>query len=73
MLSKKLSKYKIILASGSPRRKRFFEELGIPSPHFNINVGSGSHGKQTAKMIEGIEEILVNEKPDAVILYGDTN
>ena len=51
----------------------FFEELGIPSPHFNINVGSGSHGKQTAKMIEGIEEILVNEKPDAVILYGDTN
>lgn len=51
----------------------FFEELGIPSPHYNINVGSGSHGKQTAKMIEGIEEILVNEKPDAVILYGDTN
>ncbi len=51
----------------------FFEELGIPSPQYNINVGSGSHGKQTAKMIEGIEEILVNEKPDAVILYGDTN
>ena len=51
----------------------FFEELGIPAPSFNINVGSGSHGKQTAKMMEGIEQILVNEKPDAVILYGDTN
>ena len=51
----------------------FFEELGIPNPSYNINVGSGSHGKQTAKMIEGVEEILLNEKPDAVILYGDTN
>ena len=51
----------------------FFEELGIPNPSYNINVGSGSHGKQTAKMIDGIEEILLNEKPDAVILYGDTN
>ncbi len=51
----------------------FFEELGIPAPNYNINVGSGSHGKQTAKMMEGIEQILVNEKPDAVILYGDTN
>ena len=51
----------------------FFEELGIPAPSYNINVGSGSHGKQTAKMMEGIEQILVNEKPDAVILYGDTN
>lgn len=51
----------------------FFEELGIPAPSYNINVGSGSHGKQTAKMMEGIEQILVSEKPDAVILYGDTN
>jgi len=51
----------------------FFEELGIPNPTYNINVGSGRHGKQTAKMIEGIEEILLKEKPDAVILYGDTN
>jgi len=53
--------------------KIFFEELGIPNPTYNINVGSGRHGKQTAKMIEGIEEILLKEKPDAVILYGDTN
>ena len=51
----------------------FFEELGIPKPSYNINVGSGRHGRQTAKMIDGIEEILIKEKPDSVILYGDTN
>lgn len=51
----------------------FFEELGIPNPSYNINVGSGRHGQQTAKMIDGIEEILLKEKPDSVILYGDTN
>ncbi len=51
----------------------FFDELDIPSPNYNLNVGSGSHGKQTAAMIEGIEEILLNEKPDAIVLYGDTN
>jgi|TARA_B110000908_G_C10263045_1_gene460850 UDP-GlcNAc3NAcA epimerase len=51
----------------------FFEELGIPNPSYNINVGSGRHGQQTAKMIEGIEEILLKESPFAVILYGDTN
>ena len=51
----------------------FFEELGIPNPSHNINVGSGRHGKQTAKMIDGIEQILLEEKPDAVLLYGDTN
>lgn len=51
----------------------FFDELGIPSPNYNLNVGSGSHGKQTATMIAGIEEILVQEKPQAIVLYGDTN
>ncbi len=51
----------------------FFEELGIPQPDYNLNVGSGSHGKQTAAMIIGIEEILVKEKPNAIVLYGDTN
>lgn len=51
----------------------FFEELGIPKPNINLNVGSGNHGAQTAKMIEGIEEILFSEKPDALVLYGDTN
>jgi UDP-GlcNAc3NAcA epimerase len=51
----------------------FFEEMQIPKPHFNLNVGSGSHGLQTAKMIEGLETIFLTEKPDAVVVYGDTN
>lgn len=51
----------------------FFDELGIPSPDYNLNVGSGSHGKQTAAMIVGIEEILQKEQPNAIVLYGDTN
>lgn len=51
----------------------FFQELGIPQPNYNLNVGSGSHGAQTAKMIEGLETIFLQEKPDAVLVYGDTN
>lgn len=51
----------------------FFDELGIPTPDFNLGVGSGSHGVQTAKMIEGIENILQAGNFDGVILYGDTN
>ncbi|MBX3163710.1 MAG: UDP-N-acetylglucosamine 2-epimerase (non-hydrolyzing) [Bacteroidetes bacterium] len=51
----------------------FFDELAIPAPNYNLNVGSGSHGKQTAAMISGIEEILLSEKPNAIVLYGDTN
>jgi len=51
----------------------FFDELGIPSPDYNLNIGSASHGRQTAQMIEGIEKILLSEKPDFLILYGDTN
>ena len=50
----------------------FFEELSIPRPDYNLNVGSGKHGEQTAKMIQGIEEILLKEKPNALVLYGDT-
>jgi len=53
--------------------KVFFDEMKIPTPNYNLNVGSGSHGEQTAKMLEGIEEILLSEKPDGVIIYGDTN
>ncbi len=51
----------------------FFDELGIPQPDYNLCVGSASHGVQTAKMIEGIEEVLLKEKPDCIVLYGDTN
>ena len=51
----------------------FFDELGIPTPNYNLGVGSGNHGVQTSKMIEGIEEILIKEKPDYLIVYGDTN
>ena len=51
----------------------FFEEMGIPKPSFNLGVGSGSHGKQTAEMLSAIEQILVSEKPDALVVYGDTN
>ena len=51
----------------------FFDELQIPKPNYNLNVGSGSHGAQRAKMLEGIEEIILKEKPNAVLVYGDTN
>ena len=51
----------------------FFEELNIPKPTINLNVGSSSHGKQTAKMIEQIEDVLVQHKPNAIVVYGDTN
>ena len=51
----------------------FFGQLGIPQPHYNLNVGSGKHGEQTAKMIAGIEKVLLKDKITAVLIYGDTN
>lgn len=51
----------------------FFGELGIPEPDLNLNVGSGPHGAQTAAMLVGIERIILQEKPDWVLVYGDTN
>jgi UDP-GlcNAc3NAcA epimerase len=47
--------------------------MEIPKPNYNLNVGSGSHGAQTAKMIEGLEKIFQDEHPNAVVIYGDTN
>jgi UDP-GlcNAc3NAcA epimerase len=51
----------------------FFNELEIHKPDYNLGVGSAGHGRQTSMMITGIEEILLKEKPDCVLLYGDTN
>jgi UDP-GlcNAc3NAcA epimerase len=51
----------------------FFRDLDIPSPDRHLGVGSGSHAEQTAAMLVGIEQVLEEVKPDAVIVYGDTN
>ena len=51
----------------------FFDELEIHKPNYNLGVGSARHGRQTAMMITGIEDVLFDEKPDCVLLYGDTN
>lgn len=51
----------------------FFDELDIPEPHYNLEVGSGTHAFQTGTMMKGIEKILIDEKPDWTLVYGDTN
>jgi UDP-GlcNAc3NAcA epimerase len=51
----------------------FFDEMEIPKPHYNLNIHGLSHGAMTGQMLEGIEKILLDEKPDYVMVYGDTN
>ncbi len=51
----------------------FFEELALPKPAFHLGVGSGSHATQTAEMMVELEEIIDDESPDVVLVYGDTN
>ncbi|MEN5091729.1 UDP-N-acetylglucosamine 2-epimerase (non-hydrolyzing) [Pseudomonas protegens] len=51
----------------------FFDELEIPAPKYNLEVSGGGHGAMTGRMLEGIEQILQDEKPDWVLIYGDTN
>jgi UDP-GlcNAc3NAcA epimerase len=51
----------------------FFDELQLPQPDINLGIGSGLHGEQTARMLTGIEQVLIQEKPDWVLVYGDTN
>lgn len=53
--------------------KIFFKELQIPHPSYNLEIGSGSHGLQTGLMLKKIESVLIKEKPEWVLLYGDTN
>lgn len=51
----------------------FFDELGIPKPDYNLGIGGGTHGEQTGRMLEAVEKVMMETKPDAVIIYGDTN
>ena len=79
VVSKKLRRKfnEIIIHTGQHYDKNmsdiFFEQLNIPKPDYNLGIGGGTHAYQTGNMMIGIEEILLKEKPDFVLVYGDTN
>lgn len=81
MVSRELRKYgglrDLIIHTGQHYDKNmsdiFFSELGIPKPDYNLGIGSATQGAQTGRMLEAIEQVLINEKPECVIVYGDTN
>ena len=52
---------------------QFFAELGIPAPAFHLGIGGGSHGANTGRMLEAIEQVLFEQRPDALLVYGDTD
>lgn len=78
-LSKEIEKYftEIIVHTGQHydynMSSSFFKELNIKEPNYFLNVGSGSHAAQTAAMLVKLEEVLLKEKPELIIIYGDTN
>ena len=51
----------------------FFDQLDLPEPHYHLDMGSGSHGDQTGRMLASVEKVLLDEKPDVVLVHGDTN
>ena len=51
----------------------FFQELGLPAPDINLEVGSGSHAQQTSQIISKFEAVVLDRKPDYVVVYGDVN
>lgn len=81
VLSRIISKYKtieeVIIHTGQHYDANmsavFFEEMEIPKPKYNLDINGLSHGAMTGQMLQKIEEVLIEEKPDAVVVYGDTN
>ena len=51
----------------------FFNQMGIPKPKYNLDIGSGLHGDTTGRMLSSIEKTILDEEPDWVLVYGDTN
>ncbi len=81
VLSHQIAKHpdlqEIIIHTGQHFDKKmsavFFEQMGIPKPDYNLNINGLNHGAMTGQMLEKIEEILIKEKPERVVIYGDTN